>query len=63
MFDHLAEFADDETSEFEGLSLLITFVKEEWHSLLKVKDHLAEHAVGPTEPVEVLSACSGVAGL
>ena len=48
---------------FERSSLLIAFIKEIWHPLFKIKDHLAEHAVGPAEPVEILSACWFVAGL
>ena len=40
-------------------SVLIAFIQKMWHSLVKVENHLAKHAIRPAEPVEIVSAyCS-----
>lgn len=40
----------------QGSGPLIALVQEMRHSVLDIEDHLAEHAIGPVKPVEIVSA-------
>jgi len=40
----------------QGSGPLIALVQEMRHSVLDIEDHLAEHAIGPAKPVEIVSA-------
>lgn len=40
----------------QGSGPLIALVQKMRHSVLDIEDHLAEHAIGPAKPVEIVSA-------